>query len=502
MIDQAVLPTFWTGVAAFVLLYLLKWRLDPLYHIPTVGGTSLPLLSYIGAHKFVRNGRKVVEEGYQKYYGRPFKVPMWDRWVVFVSGGDMIEDIRRRPDDEMSFQESVEDTMQLGHILEPSIMGNPYHIDLIRERLTRTLPVVMPDVVDEVMSAVPQQIPATTDDWVEVNLMGVVLQMVARLSGRVFVGLPLCRNQEYLDLAIRFTIDVVRDRDMLNKWPQVLKPYISRCYSLARRCLKRNEELLRGEIAERRAMMDKRGDNWVDKPNDLLQWFLDAETTNGRFDTIADRVMAINFAAIHTSSFSASFTLLRLAQHPQYIEPLREEIQAVIEEEGWSKAAMGKLWKLDSLLKEFQRHQGLGLGSLSRKMMKDVTLIDGTVVPCGTMLLATSYDIHHDGSIYENPEVFDPFRFSRMREQSEEQASKHQFVNTSVNYIPFGHGKHACPGRFFASNELKALLAYIILNYDLKLGEAGYSDSTVFDGLSVVPAVDAQVMFRKRETKV
>lgn len=64
-----------------------------------------------------------------------------------------------------------------------------------------------------------------------------------------------------------------------------------------------------------------------------------------------------------TPNQSASFTLLWLADHPEYIDPLRDEVEQVIVEHGWTKAAMGKMWKLDSLLKEFQRHQGLSLGT-------------------------------------------------------------------------------------------------------------------------------------------
>lgn len=108
---------------------------------------------------------------------------------------------------------------------------------------------------------------------------------------------------------------------------------------------------------------------------------MEAQQTDDQFRTIADRVMITNFAAIHTSSLvrhltylsviylsltldqSGSLTLLWLADHPEYIEPIREEIEEVIGEQGWTKAAMGKMWKLDSLLKEFQRHQGLGLGA-------------------------------------------------------------------------------------------------------------------------------------------
>ena len=32
----------------------------------------------------------------------------------------------------------------------------------------------------------------------------------------------------------------------------------------------------------------------------------------------------------------------------------------------------------------------------------------------------------------------------------------------------FGYGPHACPGRFFATNEIKMLLARLILEFDFK----------------------------------
>ncbi len=80
--------------------------------------------------------------------------------------------------------------------------------------------------------------------------------------------------------------------------------------------------------------------------------------------------------------------------------------------------------------------------SVTRKALMDVTLNDGTFIPKNTLVVAASYPTHNDDSIYENAATFDPFRFSRMREEDGE-GTKHQYVNTSVEYIPFGHGKHA-----------------------------------------------------------
>ncbi len=54
--------------------------------------------------------------------------------------------------------------------------------------------------------------------------------------------------------------------------------------------------------------------------------------------------------------------LFDLASMPQYIQPLRKEIESVIATDGWTKLSMDKMWKLDSFLKESQRHNGLGLG--------------------------------------------------------------------------------------------------------------------------------------------
>lgn len=81
--------------------------------------------------------------------------------------------------------------------------------------------------------------------------------------------------------------------------------------------------------------------------------------------------------------------------------------------------------------------------NLFRKAVKDVTLSDGTRIPKGTLVAAAAVIAHSDDTRYADPLVFDPFRFSRMREAGAEEAVKHQLVNTSVDFITFGLGKHA-----------------------------------------------------------
>ena len=88
---------------------------------------------------------------------------MVDQWMVIVSGAKMVEDLRKRPDDEVSFLEGTEAGLNSRYTIGGAWLDDPYHVDIIREKLTRTLPAILPDVLDELALAVPAYIP-THDD--------------------------------------------------------------------------------------------------------------------------------------------------------------------------------------------------------------------------------------------------------------------------------------------------------------------------------------------------
>lgn len=54
-----------------------------------------------------------------------------------------------------------------------------------------------------------------------------------------------------------------------------------------------------------------------------------------------------------------------LVTHPEYIEPLRDEVRRVKASDGdaWTKASITKLIKMDSFMKESQRFRPPGLGT-------------------------------------------------------------------------------------------------------------------------------------------
>ena len=83
--------------------------------------------------------------------------------MVIVSGAKMIEDLRKRPDDEVSFIEGAEAGLNSTYTIGRAWLDDPYHVDIIREKLMRALPVVLPDVLDELTLAVPDYIPTVGD---------------------------------------------------------------------------------------------------------------------------------------------------------------------------------------------------------------------------------------------------------------------------------------------------------------------------------------------------
>lgn len=79
---------------------------------------------------------------------------------------------------------------------------------------------------------------------------------------------------------------------------------------------------------------------------------------------------------------------------------------------------------------------------MTRKAVQDFTFSDGTKIPKGAFVSAAVGPRHKDGEIYEDPDVFNPWRFADLRDD-EGEGAKHQMVNTSTEYIPFGLGRHA-----------------------------------------------------------
>jgi cytochrome P450 len=133
-----------------------------------------------------------------------------------------------------------------------------------------------------------------------------------------------------------------------------------------------------------------------------------------------------------------------------------------------------------------------------------------------------SHGVHNDEKRYTDAGKFDPFRFADQRLESQLHSRQDDpeidvslpttkgdnnseyikkanlaFVSTSPSYHPFGHGRHACPGRFFASNELKIFLAYVVMNYEFEFLDT--RPESKWMGTVLLPPMDRTIRVRRRK---
>jgi len=392
-----------------------------------------------------------------------------------------------------------EQALKFQYTLGPNVHRNPYHIQVIRLQLTRNLGALYPILRDEIVTAFEEILDLKENEWKSVPALDVIRKVISRTSNRAFVGLPLCRNPDWIRLNIQFTFEAITGGVIIGLFPGFLAPLVARFMTTVPGSVRRAMEHLAPMIEQRQKCYEQYGDAWADKPNDLLSWLMDeAKGSERTVKSLTQRVLAVNFVALHTSSNNFTQALYHLAANPQYMQPLREEVDSILATEGWSKGGVAKMYKIDSFLKESQRMEGISSLNVARKVMKDFSFSDGRVIPKGTIIAVATKATHFDNDNYENADTFDPFRFANMREQEGGGANRHM-IATNPEYMAFGHGKNACPGRFFASNELKSMLAHIVASYDVKLEDgASTRPESVWVGAVMAANPNAKVMFRMR----
>lgn len=345
--------------------------------------------------------------------------------------------------------------------------------------------------------------------------------MVARISTLAFLGQKACRNEDWINVAVHYTIDTFKGARELRLWPSILRPvvhYFLPSIQKVRYHLGVARAIVKQEIEERNMIRDSKlpSDVSLQTQVDALDWFEElSKAYHMPFDMTNGQV-ALSLAAIHTTSNLLTNIMYDLAAYPEYFQPLRDEIIAVIAEDGeLKKTSLLKLKLMDSVMKESQRTHPISMSkscmfqslriqptyylaaSLNRLALKSIPLSDGTVIPKGAMI-AVSAHINQDETIYPNPEKYDGYRFLKKRQEPGHE-HKHQFVTTTRETYGFGHGVHACPGRFFAANESKILLIHLLLKYDWKLKDDSGRPKSFEMGSEIVTDPTVELLVRSRD---
>lgn len=281
-----------------------------------------------------------------------------------------ISEYKSLPTSVVSFQDAVKlryagDYSTIGHLgSDPNTF-----IHAVKFDLTKNLGYVLEALQTEAEFAIPTSLQLSDDGWTEIPVYSKALRIVAILSGKMFVGYPLCRNEEWLETTVQYTLSAFLAGRAMLKIPRpirrVVAPFVPEMKNLKRH-QQVGTRLLRPIIDERLSALEK--DPNAVLPDDGISWFLRNSkpgSPDREPESIALLQLILSLAAIDNTSQNFTHLMFDLCAYPEFIGGLRKELEEVLKQEGGilTKASMPKLRKMESFMKESQR---LNPPSLSR----------------------------------------------------------------------------------------------------------------------------------------
>jgi len=206
---------------------------------------------------------------------------------------------------------------------------------------------------------------------------------------------------------------------------------------------------------------------------DMFSQFATATREDGSMlpvDEVVDHMNFLMMAAHDTITSSATSLIYHLASQPQWQEKVREEIIAVTagpDADGNPRPLdyddLGKLELTEMVFKEVLRVIP-PVPSMPRRALRDFEF-GGYRIPAGQMVGINIHWTHNSEEYWDNPQVFDPMRFT-----PDKVKARHKYA-----WVPFGGGAHMCLGLHFAYMQIKVLMAQLLQRYRIEPTQgAGY----------------------------
>ncbi|OJJ83192.1 cytochrome P450 [Aspergillus glaucus CBS 516.65] len=466
--------------------------------VPTVK-YSRYLPTFFNRVIFYAVGSKLIDEGYEKYRDTPFRILKADGDLI-VLPAKYINELRNVAPSELSSLDAQYNNV-LGKYTNVLVESRLPSLT-VAKRLNPAISRLVPSLIDELQYAFDIEVPKCDDKWTPVNAYNMLLGLLTRATTRIICGDSICRNEKWLETVTDYTINVGITVIFLRPFPKFLRPLVAKFLPSVRKLNKQvqfvKQELFIPMINARHHA--KKHNPSYQKPDDFLQWMIDGADNprDADADFMAHNLFIImSLAVVHTSSMLMTHMLYDLIEMPEYLEPLREEIQATLAN-GWTNATHSSFISqhhMDSFMKEVQRFNPTGEVSMHRIVRRPVILTDGLVLPVGAHICFAAGPLSRDPKI-----IPDPTPFSGLRWSVNPEIKTNSFVSIGPHNMHFGFGRQACPGRFFASVTIKAIMSRIIAEYEFKYeGERKERPANVRIGEQIMPNVGTNIVMRKRK---
>ncbi|KAK9785896.1 putative Cytochrome P450 [Seiridium cardinale] len=439
--------------------------------------------------RYLTDCASLYREAYEKFakHGKTVLVPGFGARHEIILPQSAMRWVFSQPDSALSLDHAFTEIDQIHYGLGNEMyILDPWQGNLVKTEMNAVLENICAAMNDELGTAFDTYFGVDTENWKEIDLISTVRMIVAQAASRFTVGLPLCRNEEYLRVSHKINDALVLNAGLTGSCPKVLRPIIGPIFhwkigGYVSQIKKNFEPVFYQRLHK---LKSQTGVGNHDEPQDHLQLMLryaqkHRPTELEDVEIMTRRLVVANFGSLHQTSIQVTNMLLEiLGSDAEFntISVLRDEVQRVIGDGNaeWTKAKVAQMHKADSVARETLRLNSFGNRATFRKVMVDgIVTEDGIKLPKGAMLSFLGYPAQVDGENLEDPFKYDPFRFSRAREAAADANGKPglnnlSFVSTSPQHLPFGHGKHACPGRFLIDFELKMIIAYVLRNYDVE----------------------------------
>jgi cytochrome P450 len=219
-----------------------------------------------------------------------------------------------------------------------------------------------------------------------------------------------------------------------------------------RRAKRRLDRIVYRLIAERRGGTAKQ---------DLLALLLKArDDATGRGmseQQVHTETITLLLAGQETTANALSWTWYLLARNPQWRQQARDEVVGLL---GQRAVTAEDLPRLDLVTRVFQEAMRLypPIWIMERRVLEDDTM-GSYHIPAGSSLEISPYVTHRHPEFWDNPESFDPERFTP-------QGNAHR---SQYSYLPFGGGQRLCIGSHLAILEARVIMARVLQRFRLEL---------------------------------
>jgi cytochrome P450 len=194
---------------------------------------------------------------------------------------------------------------------------------------------------------------------------------------------------------------------------------------------------------------------------DLLSMLLEAvdeETSKGMTPRqVRDEVLTLLLAGHETTANALAWTWYLLARNLAAENKLHDEIASTLGERAPGAPDLPQLRYTRMVIEESMRLYPPAW-AISRNAIGEDE-IGGYPVRPRTNIIICSFVTHRHPSFWDEPERFDPERFSSERSQR----------RPDFAYLPFGGGPRICIGNAFATTEAQLVVATIAQRYRLRL---------------------------------